>query len=71
MIMMAASVLTILFVFLGTATVNKVFTYLGIATAVIGMAVYLIFGRCPHCGKYLGWNSSSKCCPHCGEKIED
>lgn len=68
-ILVVAAVLMMVFVFVGSSTANSVFTYLAIASAVIGLGAYLVLGRCPHCGKYLGWNGGGDCCPHCGKAL--
>ena len=44
--------------------------------AVLAEVFQLIFLRCPHCGKYLGWHVQLKSdldkgrCPFCGEDLE-
>lgn len=43
--------------------------YLGIAFALAGAGVWLAFGRCESCGRFLG-RMEGAYCPHCGAKIE-
>ncbi len=44
--------------------------------AVLAEVFQLIFLRCPHCGRYLGWRFQLKQgldkdrCPYCGEDME-
>ena len=42
---------------------------LGIVFAFAGLILWLLFGRCPACGRYLGRISSGQYCPHCGQKL--
>lgn len=42
--------------------------YLGIGFALVGAAFWIIFGRCPDCGHFLG-RTCDAYCPHCGAKI--
>jgi hypothetical protein len=48
---------------------RNVFCYICLAVAVITAAVWGLYGRCPHCGRFIGV-SNYEYCPHCGEKIE-
>ncbi len=41
----------------------------GLAIGLAGTVIWLVFGRCPHCGEHLGRNLSEHC-PHCGKKTE-
>ena len=43
--------------------------YLGIAFVFAGAFIWILFGRCPSCGRFLG-KVDNKYCPHCGERIE-
>ena len=43
--------------------------YLGIAVVFAGAFIWILFGRCPSCGRFLG-KVDNKYCPHCGERIE-
>ncbi len=42
-----------------------------VVTILIGAAVtiWLLFWRCPDCGKNLGRIDNKKHCPHCGAKL--
>lgn len=44
--------------------------YLGIGFAFAGAVSWILLGRCPTCGKFLG-RSDGKYCPHCGAKLEE
>ena len=65
----AACILMVLFIILCSHTKRMVFGYLGIAFAIIGVVFWVIFGRCPNCGRYLGMIRGHYC-PRCGEKID-
>ena len=54
---------------IGCKTGITLLLYLAIACAFGGMVFWIIFGRCPCCGKYLGARYG-KYCPHCGEKLK-
>ena len=43
--------------------------YLALALLAVTAGFWLLCGRCPHCGHYLG-HVYGKYCPHCGEKID-
>ncbi len=62
--------LTVVFLLLCSQTKNLVFGYLAIACAFTGAAIWLVFGRCPACGGFLG-RLYGKYCPHCGEPIDE
>ena len=40
----------------------------GMITMVCSIIVYVIFYRCPHCGRYLD-RSTGEYCPYCGKEI--
>lgn len=44
--------------------------YLGIGFAFAGAVSWILLGRCPACGKFLG-RSDGKYCPHCGARLEE
>ena len=48
---------------------RNVFIYICLATAVITAAVWGLYGKCPHCGRFIHV-SNYEYCPHCGERIE-
>ena len=37
--------------------------------ALAGAVVWIVFGTCPECGKFIG-RTGARFCPHCGEKLE-
>ena len=41
----------------------------GVILVLAAMVQYLIFYRCPSCGRYLG-RGLPNYCPHCGEKLK-
>ena len=63
--------LMLLFLFLCAALEKKVYGYIGAAFAIASAIFWLIFGRCPACGRPLGRVETGQYCPHCGNKIEE
>lgn len=49
---------------------TNVLMYIGALAILAGMAVMLVFCRCPRCKSYLGRNTDASYCPRCGEKLE-
>ena len=43
--------------------------YICLAAAAATAFIWGMYGRCPHCGKWLHM-ANYEHCPHCGEKIE-
>jgi hypothetical protein len=68
-ILFSACVLMAILFLIGSAAKIHWFIFLGVALAWVGIAFWIVFGRCPNCGKFLG-RTYGKHCPHCGEKIE-
>ena len=62
-------VMIVLFL-LCSCTGKGLYGYLGIIAAFAALIEWVLFGRCPHCGKYLG-RSMGKYCPHCGGDLEE
>ncbi len=48
---------------------NYILMGIGAVIGFAGIVIWIIFGKCPKCGKHLGRDLSEHC-PHCGEKIE-
>ena len=67
--LLAGCVLMALFLLLCAATEKKVYGYIGAAAAFTSLIFWLVFGRCPVCGGFLG-RIAGKYCPHCGEEID-
>ena len=46
--------------------------WLALGTLIIfgGLAVLLIYYRCPHCGRHLGREGGLTYCPHCGRALD-
>ncbi len=66
----AALVLMLILCFCSAlAGTDYLLTGLGVISGIAGVAVWIIFGRCPKCGKQFGRYLPDHC-PHCGEKIE-
>ena len=63
--------LMILFLILFSALHEKVYAYIAAVFAFASYIFWLIFGRCPSCGRYLGRVETGQYCPHCGKKIEE
>ena len=53
----------------GALSYNDGAAYFGGSICILAILFDVLFYRCPHCGKYLGKNSTSGYCPHCGRKI--
>lgn len=53
---------------LRSATKEVWLGYLGIGFAMMGAALWVIFGRCPSCRHFLG-RAYVQYCSHCGAKI--
>lgn len=68
-ILLASCLLTIVAILACSLTKTAWMGYLGIAFAVVGTAVWIIFGRCRNCGYFLG-RTGDRYCPHCGTKID-
>lgn len=68
-ILFSACAVMVLFFLVAACTKNVLFIFLGGAVAFIGVAFWIVFGRCPSCGEFLG-RTYDKHCPHCGEKIK-
>ena len=68
-IMAVFCVLTVLFLILCSITKRMLWGYIGVVFAIIAVIFWLIFGRCPNCGRYLG-RIIGRHCPHCGEKLD-
>lgn len=55
-----------------SATGNRAFGYWAIAAAAAAFLIVIILGRCPHCGKLLGYAYiRMRYCPFCGDKLDD
>ena len=63
--------LTLLFFILCSVLHKKVYIYIAVAFAFASVASWMVFGRCPACGRHLGRVGKGQHCPHCGEKIEE
>ena len=55
--------------FVGAALRSGAVILLGGALALAGAVVWILFGTCPECGKFIG-RTGARFCPHCGEKLE-
>ena len=70
-VLFAGCGLMLLFLLLCAALEKKVYGYIGAVFAIASAIFWLVFGRCPYCGHYLGRVGEGQHCPHCGEKIEE
>lgn len=68
-ILLGFCLLMVILIVIGSTAASRVIGGLGIASAFLGALFWIIFGRCPSCGKYLG-RANEKYCPHCGDRIE-
>ena len=62
-------ILMILLFVLYFLTPIRAFLIAAIVMAFADLIFWILFGRCPACGKYLG-RQSGEYCSHCGERIE-
>lgn len=67
-IVLAACAMMLLLYLAASATGIGLFYIAGGAAAFAGVLCWLLFGRCPSCGRFLGRTDGSYC-PHCGKKI--
>ena len=71
-VVLMAAALVLLFV----PSESSAHYFIAAGLAVAAEVFQLIFLRCPHCGKYLGWHVQLKSgldkgrCPFCGEDME-
>ena len=68
---MGAVVLTAL---LYAATRSNVFIILAFLSLIAEVAIFFLFVRCPHCGRFLdrtGLRSDAERCPFCGKPLND
>ena len=70
-IVIVGGVLMVLALLLYVSMEKKVYGYVGAALAFASAIFWLMFGRCPACGRYLGGLGWGKYCPYCGEKLEE
>jgi len=68
-ILLSACALMVILFIVASVAKNGLFIILGGAAAFVGAMFWIIFGKCPSCGKFLG-RIDDKHCPHCGKKIE-
>ena len=50
---------------------SEVFVAVALILAAAFAALFLIFWRCPSCGRLLPNSGSLKCCPYCGHKLDE
>ena len=48
---------------------SMVLAGIGFALAILDAAFFILFHRCPHCGRSL--RADGDYCPYCGEKLDD
>lgn len=68
-IVISACVVVAIFYILGSLAKNSIIVILSGVVAVSAMIFWVIFGRCPYCGKFLG-RTNDKHCSHCGKELE-
>lgn len=67
---LAFSIIAFLFQMIPVALI--VFGLIGTVLFVFSFILFIIYGKCPHCG-YRWWSMKviyQRCCPHCGEEID-
>ncbi len=67
----ALAVAGVVIMLIGQGVVNILVALLGLLLITAGLAVQIIFWRCPSCGRYLGRPhlGSISFCPHCGAPL--
>ncbi|HCY79185.1 MAG TPA: hypothetical protein DHU74_05670 [Clostridiales bacterium] len=50
---------------------SEVFVAVALILAAAFVALFLIFWRCPSCGRLLPNSGFLKCCPYCGHKFDE
>lgn len=55
---------------LGAQADREALSLAGIFVMFAALIFYVVFYRCPHCGKFLD-RSGGEFCPHCGKKINE
>ena len=66
LLVLCCGLMILCFLFCGN---DKRAALLGLVFALLGLGIWILFGRCPSCGRYLGRISSGQHCPRCGEKL--
>lgn len=61
--------LMIAFLVLYSVTKLTTLAYIAFAVGILTIALWVIFGRCPGCGRFLG-RATVQRCPYCGKRIE-
>ena len=64
----AACLVMVALLFLASYTRTPLWGYLGLAAAFAGALLWICFGRCPACGRFLG-RADGRFCPHCGAPL--
>lgn len=64
----AFCLLMVVLLFIGSQTRQAGWIYGGLAAALAGAGFWIVFGRCPVCGRFLG-RADGAHCPHCGAKL--
>lgn len=67
-IIFACGIVVALYGAFGTGT--DYVAFIGMAMMVAAMIFWIVFYRCPHCGRFLD-RSTGEFCPHCGEKVNE
>ena len=68
-ILLSACALMAVLLLAGSAVQSPLLILLGSVIAFAGAVFWIVFGRCPNCGKFLG-RTDGKHCPHCGAEIK-
>lgn len=53
---------------IGSLLPNMAMLFVGVGIVLLDLIFYLLWYRCPHCGRHLG-NSWGEFCPYCGKKV--
>ena len=65
----AAMLLGALIIFLGMRLDREAVCVAGTAVVILSLVFYVVFVRCPHCGRCLGYAWGDHC-PFCGKPFD-
>ena len=68
-VLQAGTVLVILCLVAYSITRVGILIWVAWGLAFVVGGLWLVFGRCPHCRRYLG-RAEGSYCPHCGHKLD-
>jgi hypothetical protein len=66
----AVSCVSLFLIAMAAGTGKDVFGVVRSVAFIAGIGFWIIFGRCPHCGRFVG-KAPGEYCTHCGKKFEE